>query len=472
MWLLGRRHVGVRQYNSNMRSSSREEIVDVFDALEAGFKRALDLTFDVLTTPERLRVLERWEQMRRWQPAVEHALINQLAEQADPTELGGKLPSALANRLRISRAEASRRIHEAADLGQRRALNGEPLEPVLPATAEAQRNGELGAGHVAVIRSFWHRLPDFVDIETQVKAESQLARLAGEHRPDELAKLADKLTDCLNPDGDFTDVDRAKRRGLTIGKQDLDGMSPISGYLTPEARATLDAVFAKLAAPGMCNSADETPCVSGTPSQAAIQGDTRSLGQRNHDALLAAARDLLASGELGQHNGLPASIVVTTTLRELEASSGKALTGGGTLLPMSDVIRLAGHAHHYLAIFNNGKALALYHTKRLASPAQRIVLYAKDRGCSFPGCTVPGYLCEVHHRDPYATNPVTDINELTFACGPNHNLAEQGWTTRKNARGETEWIPPPHLDHGQPRVNTFHHPEKLLRDDGDDDEPE
>ena len=143
-----------------------------------------------------------------------------------PTELGGKLAPALANRLRISRAEASRRIHEAADLGERRALNGEPLPPVLPATAEAQRNGDLGAGHVAVIRSFWHRLPDFVDIETRHKAEAQLARLAGEHRPDELAKLADKLTDCLNPDGDFTDVDRAKRRGLTIGKQDIDGMSP------------------------------------------------------------------------------------------------------------------------------------------------------------------------------------------------------------------------------------------------------
>jgi Domain of unknown function (DUF222) len=43
---------------------------------------------------------------------------------------------------------------------------------------------------------------------------------------------------------------------------------------------------------------------------------------------------------------------------------------------MSDVIRLASHAHHYLAIFDKGKALALYHTKRLASPAQRIVLHA------------------------------------------------------------------------------------------------
>src|ERR1700761_6645765 len=104
-----------------MRSSSREEIVEVLDALEAGYKRALDLTFDGLTTPERLRVLERWEQLRRCQPAVEHGLINELTH-IEPSELGGKLPSVLANRLRISRSEASRRVHEAADLGQRRAL--------------------------------------------------------------------------------------------------------------------------------------------------------------------------------------------------------------------------------------------------------------------------------------------------------------------------------------------------------------
>jgi uncharacterized protein DUF222 len=127
-----------------MRSSSREGIVEVLDALDADLKRALDLTSDVLTTPERLNVLERLEKFRRLLPAVEHPLINQLAEQAEPAEIGGKLAAVLADRLRISRAEASRRVHEAADLGERRALNGEPLPPVLEATAAAQRNGDLG----------------------------------------------------------------------------------------------------------------------------------------------------------------------------------------------------------------------------------------------------------------------------------------------------------------------------------------
>jgi hypothetical protein len=171
---------------------------------------------------------------------------------------------------------------------------------------------------------------------------------------------------------------------------------------------------------------------------------------------------------LGQHNGLPASIIVSTTLAELEAGCGKALTGGGTLLPMSDVIRLAAHAHHYLAIFDQSKAIGLYHTKRLASPGQRIVLYAKDRGCSFPNCDVPGYLAEVHHVTPYAKCGTTDVNDLTFGCGGHHPLAAKGWTTRKRKDGTTEWIPPPHLDYGQPRTNTYHHPEKLLLREDDE----
>jgi hypothetical protein len=431
-----------------MRSSCREEIVRRWDALHDAVSGVLELSYDALTTPECLALLERHELENRRLPAAGHNAINKLAREASETELGGKLAHALANRLRISRGEAGRRIREAEDLGPRQSMTGEPLPPRLEATAARQRDGQLGAEHVAVMRRFCTRLPDFVDLETRQTAEAQLARLGTQHRPDELSKLADKLIDCLNPDGDFTDTDRARRRGITIGKQGVDGMSPISGFLTPEARATIDTVFAKLAAP--------------------IQDDSRGAAQRNHDALAEASRLLLASGKLGQHNGLPASIIVTTTLRELEFGCGRGLTGGGTLLPMSDVIRLAGNAHHYLAIFDRGRALALYHTKRLASPAQRIALYAKDRGCTAASCDVPAYFTEVHHVEPWAKTHATDVDDLTLVCRPHHTITEHGWTTRKNGRGDTEWIPPPHLDHGQPRVNRFHHPEKLLCDGCDD----
>ncbi len=452
-----------------MGSSSREEIVAVFDALDAELDRLSGLSFDALTTPERLTLLERCERVRRRLPAVEHPLINQLARQATAEELGGKLSHAIAEWTLTSRAEANRRIHEAADLGPRHGLTGEPLAPALAAAAAAQRDGKLGDGQVAVIRRFFKQLPGWVDAQTREQAEAHLGRLGTQYRPEQLSKLADRLADCLNPDGTYTDDDRARRRGLTLGKQETDGMSALRGWLSPEARATLEAVLAKLAAPGICNPADDTAVVDGAPTQAGIDADPRSPAQRNHDGLNAALRAILASGKLGQHNGLPASIIITTTLAELQAAAGRGLTGGGTILPMSDVIRVARHAHQYLAIFDKGNALALYHTKRLASPGQRIVLYAKDRGCSAPGCDVPGYLCEVHHVTDYATCHTTDVNDLTFACGPHHRmLGPGGWTTRKNALGDTEWIPPPHLDRGQPRSNTFHHPEKLLRDEDDD----
>lgn len=203
--------------------------------------------------------------------------------------------------------------------------------------------------------------------------------------------------DWLHPDGEFNDAERARKRGITIGKQQYDGMSPINGYLTPEARATMEAVLAKRAAPGACNPEDDAPVIDATPDEEAVRRDGRSQAQRNHDGLLAWLRALLASGELGQHNGLPVSIVVTTTLKDLEAAAGKAHTGGGSLVPMSDVIRMASHANHYLATFDNGRPLALYHTKRFASPAQRIMLYAKDRGCTKPGCDAPAYHSQVHH---------------------------------------------------------------------------
>ncbi len=244
----------------------------------------------------------------------------------------------------------------------------------------------------------------------------------------------------------------------------------ISGLLTPELRATIEAVLAKLAAPGACNPDDQTPLVDDTPDADAVRRDTRSQAQRNHDAFLAALRGLLASGELGQHKGLPVTIVVSTTLKELEAATGKGVTGGGSRVPMSDLIRMASHANHYLALFDGAKPLALYHTKRLASPAQRIMLYAKDRGCSRPGCDAPAYHSEVHHVTPWTTTHRTDINDLTLACGPDNRLVEKGWKTRKNAHGDTEWLPPPHLDHGQPRINRYHHPAKILCEQ-DDDEP-
>jgi len=238
-----------------MGCSSREEIVGVFDVLDAGLDRLCKLSFDVFTTPERLRALERLERVARRLRTPGHALINQLDAQAGEEVLGGTLRSALADRLRITKADASRRIAEAADLGERRALTGEPLAPLLSQTAAAQRDGLIGDGHVAVIRGFFAHLPAEVDLGTREAADADLAGKAGGHRPDELAKYAQRIMDLLHPDGEFSDAERARKRGILLGKQEFDGMSRPSGLVTPELRAATEAMLAKLAAAGACHPA-------------------------------------------------------------------------------------------------------------------------------------------------------------------------------------------------------------------------
>src|SRR5271165_2717018 len=455
-----------------MRSNAAEGAARAFDALDAALDTIAALQFDALTIPQHFRALERLERARRRMPFPEHQIINQISQQATPAEIGGALPKVLANRLRITKGEASRRIKDAELLGVRTTLTGQRAEPAMPATAAGQRAGEIGYGHISEIRRFLKNLPRWVDEETGARIEADLARLATRFRPDEVRQAAERIGALINPDGDFCDEDRARKRGITIGRQDIDGMSPISGYLTPELRAGLDSVLSKLAAPGMCNPDDQTPTVDGRPSEEAIQRDFRSPAQRNHDALNAMCRSVLASGELGKHHGLPVSIVVSTTLQELQCAAGIVITGGGSWLPMRDVIRMASHARHYLAVFDKHTERALYlgASKRIATPAQRIVLHARDRGCTAPGCTVPGYMCEVHHVDEWATSHRTDIDELTFVCGPDHKLLEKGWKTRKRSDGTTEWIPPPQLDFGRPTINGYHHPERYLGRENDHDD--
>lgn len=98
-------------------------------------------------------------------------------------------------------------------------------------------------------------------------------------------------------------------------------------------------------------------------------------------------RAVLASGQLGRHRGLPVSLVVSTTWQELESGTGYAVTGGGSLLPISEVIRQAAAAHHYLVVFDGPQPATAVSgpIQRLASPAQRIVLYA-DEGSENDQC--------------------------------------------------------------------------------------
>src|SRR6201996_9610645 len=119
--------------------SSPDEIFAALARWEQAQADLLALHFTALSAPEVLAIQRRLETGYRAQPAVDHRLIHQLTAQATPTELGAKCwPKVLAEALRISTDEATRRITQAALLGPRTALTGEPLPPRLPKVAAAQ----------------------------------------------------------------------------------------------------------------------------------------------------------------------------------------------------------------------------------------------------------------------------------------------------------------------------------------------
>jgi hypothetical protein len=431
-------------------------ITAAFDALDAAVTTVGELDVATADPITRLRALERLETARRRLLATAYDLVAGLAHE-DPADVGGPVHKVIADWLRISCTDVRRRIREAEQLTPRTAITGETLPPELPATAQVWRDGLLDPQHLKVIQTFVRDLPSDTPPETVESAERFLAEQATALRPDQLEKVANRCAVLINPDGKFSDIDRARRRGFAWAPQRADGMSIGKLVASPELRANLDAWLARFAAPGACIPDNEITCTADEP-------DTRSHAQRQHDALNALVRGQLGDPKLGRHNGLPVTVIVSTTLQELSAAAGRAVTGGGTVLPMRDLIRMASRAHHYLAVFDEHENRPLYlgRARRIASADQRLVLHAKDRGCTAPGCNVPAYWTEVHHLDDWARGGRTDIDRLTLACKPDHTMVDKGWWTIKLGNGHTQWIPPPHLGHGQPTTNDYHHPERIF----------
>ena len=116
--------------------------------------------------------------------------------------------------------------------------------------------------------------------------------------------------------------------------------------MTPTARAAFEAVAAAVRPGHHLPGSDQSVVDART--------DTRSKSQRLHDAFEWGLGTALASGRLGTHRGLPVTVIATTTLADLEAAAAAvadpglpmpapARTGGGSVLPMRDLItRAAG----------------------------------------------------------------------------------------------------------------------------------
>ncbi|MGU3432992.1 DUF222 domain-containing protein [Actinomycetes bacterium M1A6_2h] len=408
--------------------------------------------------------------------------------------------------------EASARIKAARTLAPRTMSSGERADSKYPTMAAAVRDGMVTSAHVAVVEDFHKELSDEVAPDVREAAERQLGDLARHTRPREFRRAAEALALLIDQDGKPPKDHGEKKRPafISFGRQGKDGMSDGRIRADAEMRALMESVFAKGGKPGRTAGGDDKPAdTSGiglferdsgdegedpngdpapddpapddpapddpAPDDPAPLGrwDSRSAGERNHDAVKAALASYLASGALGKHRGATCVPIVTMTLDQLETASGVALTATGTRIDVRDALRMASGQHAFLLLLDeHERPLFMGRTKRLATHDQRLALYATERGCSFPGCSAPGVWCQVHHTEEWAIDDgFTDIDSLTLACERHHRLVGPGddrWATTiagddHSYPGRTLWHPPATLDPSRTgRVNHFFHPYELL----------
>ncbi|TQF66436.1 DUF222 domain-containing protein [Rhodococcus spelaei] len=449
-------------------------------ALDAAVETLLTDRLTGLSNDDVVEALQRIETSMRTLAAADQRVIVESAERSLPGSFDITPVEFLVKTVRISEGDATVRLRAAKRTGTWHSFHGEEQSPDYPHTAQAFRDGAIGWAHVEAVRDVMRQIPSHIDATKVEAAEQILALLARHADPKYVTRAGLDLLAYLNPDGDYTESDRKRQRGLRIGRQRADLMTPISGMLDPETRALLEPLLAKMARPGM-NNPDDPASPSGTCESERVDRDalahaaardTRTTAQRNHDAFKVGLRHLLGSGVLGRHRGLPVTAIITMTLQQLEQASGVVTTASGGIVPVSDALRLAERANPVLVLFDhNGRPLHLGREKRLASADQRLALIAASRGCTRPGCDAPASMTAVHHVRDWVTGGRTDIDSEDLACDHCHALIHDGpggWKTEvapsdSEYAGRTLWIPPAHIDPTRtPRVNHRHHLDELF----------
>lgn len=229
----------------------------------------------------------------------------------------------------------------------------------------------------------------------------------------DLKRVTDHLIAAALPEKDLDDRDRSARELRGINESSLAGGALTRFVITCESEGAAmlrSLLTSSLAAP--------SPDESGP--------DPRTATQRRYDAFVT----VLGRG-VGAPTGTPstakARMLVTVQLDALTRS----LTGAGhTLtddqLSPSTVRKLACSADLIPAILGkDGEILETVRPTRYATETQLIALQQRDRGCSFPGCSVPPEWCDAHHVVWWSRGGRTALNNLALVCGRHHTIVHQ-----------------------------------------------
>ncbi len=409
----------------------------------------------------------------------------------------------LRARLRISAAEAKRRLTLAAELLPRAGSGGHTGPPVREELAAAVAPGEVASRAATVVTLALDRVRHSCLPEAAASMEHALTVTAIQNDADFLARIARRWTEALDQDGAepseelLRQLQGAFLRKPRHGLQHLEifattdqfehlitvmntATNPRTGEGTSQGTATGNTAQAEPGEDGVADEpgpSDEPATAEEDPSLPSL--DLRSRPQRLLDGLVGACKAALATGGLPAAGGLRPQIMATIDYRDLLTRLGPtpAETGApantaqhgtgtrhgtGTLLFTGPVTagtirKMACDADIIPVVLGGeGQVLDIGRASRVFPPHIRKAITARDQGCAFPQCTIPAPWCEAHHITYWSRGGTTGAGNGTLLCSHHHHVIHKEHWSIQMRTGIPWFIPPPHLDPARtPRRNTY-----------------
>ncbi len=314
------------------------------------------------------------------------------------------------------------------------------------ALTQAVSTGRIPVEVAAVVAMIYRRLRTNIECPNWDVLLNEIVDWAAEGASTrELYVLEDRLICQYGPQGE---LDRRRerdytRRELTAFRHDRTGMLTATLRLDPASEATFTAAVQALAAPHL----DE----DGQP-------DPRTPGQRRADALLTLATLATTPDAAIPGAGASARLTLTMSLADLVTGlastskpdgaatlpvvdNGFATTGFGQIRTPTEARIAACDAEVIPAVMGTrGEILDLGRAARLINPGQRSALHLRERGCTYPGCTLPPAWCDGHHIEHWAAGGPTDMPNLTLLCRHHHTVVHRhGHTATLDENDTIRW---------------------------------
>ncbi|KUM37031.1 HNH endonuclease signature motif containing protein, partial [Arthrobacter sp. EPSL27] len=333
----------------------------------------------------------------------------------------------LRGRLRISAAEARRRLALSGELLPRWGFTGEVLPAVRGELGAAVASGEVGSRSATIITLALDRVRHTCAPEAADRMEYALTRVAVENDPDFLARVARKWVDALDQDGAEPSEELLRQVQGAFIRKPRHGLHHLEIFATTEQFEQLVTVM----------NTGTNPRATGTGADAADGGagdgvpfDLRTQPQKRLDGLVGASKVALAAGGLPATGGLRPQVMVTIDYRDLLArldSLGNTGNTGNMLftgpVTASTVRKIACDADIIPVLLGgNGRILDIGRTSRVFPPHIRKALTARDLGCAFPACTIPATWCEAHHITYWSRGGTTGTDNGVMLCSRHHHL--------------------------------------------------